>query len=684
MRHGNKSNIRSKVKWGIIGIFVLLVVSGVFVYPRPMNAVIGWVNSTMRLGIPLVSETPFKLGLDLQGGAHLVYEADMSGIPETDRDDSLEGVRDVIERRVGGIGVSEPLVQTSRMDNAYRLTVDLPGIDSAEQAATLIGQTPILEFKELNSEPPRELTAEEQRAMDAYNVDAKKRADAILKRARGKESFEDIAKEVSEDESSKVNGGYLSYVNSATTEPEIYAWAASSTENAVSTELVATPDGYNILKRGGVRDGGIEVLTSHILVCYLGAVNCENPLYNKDEAAAKAQELYDQATGDNFTTLALENSTDPTVSLTEGSLGWIGKGITTPEFETPLFEAGKGQIIGPIETPYGYHVIYKQDERIAQEYEVFRILIETQVKEDIVPPVDQWKDTGLSGKQLARSEVVTDPTTGSVQVALNFNEEGTQLFSEITERNLGKQVAIFLDGEIISAPTVQVVIRDGQAVITGSNDIQEARLLTQRLNAGALPVPVELVSQQTVGASLGQESVALSVKAGVIGVFVVMLFMILYYRLPGVLSVVSLALYILVTLALFKFIGVTLTLAGIAGFILSIGMAVDANVLIFERMKEELERGKSLKVAVEEGFKRAWTSIRDGNVSTLITCALLIWLGTSFVKGFAVALIIGILVSMFSAITVTRVMLRFVVPWFKERDGGVLFLGSNSTPDQQS
>jgi len=184
-----------------------------------------------------------------------------------------------------------------------------------------------------------------------------------------------------------------------------------------------------------------------------------------------------------------------------------------------------------------------------------------------------------------------------------------------------------------------------------------------------------LIAQQTVGATLGAKSLQSSLYAGIVGILIVMVFMLLYYRLPGLLSVIALTLYVALVLALFKLIGVTLTLAGIAGFILSIGMAVDANVLIFERLKEELQEGKSLKAAVEEGFIRAWTSIRDGNISTLITCILLIWFGSSFVQGFAVTLAIGILISMFSAISVTRIMLRFIVPWFKS-EANWLFLGA--------
>jgi len=347
-----------------------------------------------------------------------------------------------------------------------------------------------------------------------------------------------------------------------------------------------------------------------------------------------------------------------------------------PEFEKAIFDNTQvGEIVGPVETAFGFHIIYKVDERRSKTYEVSRILINTKTETDIIPPQDIWKNTDLSGKQLEKAEVVSDPQTGAVQVSLSFDNEGKQLFADITERNVGQPVAIFLDGEPISVPTVNDVIRDGRAVISGNFNIKEAQLLSQRLNTGALPVPIELVSQQTVGASLGIQSLQLSLRAGIIGILAIMLFMLLYYRLPGFLSVIALTVYVFTTLALFKLIGVTLTLSGIAGFILSIGMAVDANVLIFERMKEELRAGKTLRVAIEEGFLRAWTSIRDSNLSTLISCILLMWIGTGFVKGFAVTLSIGILVSMFTAITVSRTMLRFVCAWFSEY-GNWLFLGS--------
>ncbi|MBU0545739.1 protein translocase subunit SecD, partial [Patescibacteria group bacterium] len=235
-------------------------------------------------------------------------------------------------------------------------------------------------------------------------------------------------------------------------------------------------------------------------------------------------------------------------------------------------------------------------------------------------------------------------------------------------------VAIFLDGEAISTPRVNEPILSGNAVITGGFNLSEAKQLAQRLNTGALPVPVELIAQQKVDATLGVDSLNKSVKAGLVGFLAVVIFMIIYYRLPGILAVFALCLYAALSLAIFKSIGVTLTLSGIAGFILSLGMAVDANVLIFERLKEELRTKRSLKTAMEESFVRAWPSIRDGNITTLISCVFLIWLGGGFVKGFAVTLAIGVLVSMFTAVIITRNIMRFVVPAFTEK-GNWMFWG---------
>ncbi|AKM78237.1 MAG: Preprotein translocase subunit SecD [Candidatus Wolfebacteria bacterium GW2011_GWC2_46_275] len=264
--------------------------------------------------------------------------------------------------------------------------------------------------------------------------------------------------------------------------------------------------------------------------------------------------------------------------------------------------------------------------------------------------------TQLTGRYLKKAQMTFDQTLGTPSVSLEFNEEGGKLFEELTARNIGKPVAIFLDGQPIEVPTVQEKISGGTAQITGKFTSDEARKMVERFNAGALSAPMSLMSQQTVGASLGQESLKKAIDAGIYGTLIIVLFMLVYYRGFGLYASLALVVYILLTAALFKF-GVTMTLAGIAGYILSIGMAVDANILIFERTKEELKRGLSRSAAIEEGFRRAWSSIRDSNISTGITCLILFVTTSSFVKGFALTLGIGVLVSMFSAITVTRLLM---------------------------
>lgn len=315
---------------------------------------------------------------------------------------------------------------------------------------------------------------------------------------------------------------------------------------------------------------------------------------------------------------------------------------------------------------------------------------------------DQWKPTGLTGKDLSSATVNFDQQTGAPKISLQFNSEGTKLFSDITSANIGKPVAIFLDGIPLSEPVVQNAITNGQADITGQFSVKDAKDLATRLNSGALPVPIKLISQQNVGATLGRDSIQKSVVAGIIGLILIVLFMIVYYRFPGLLAVFALGIYAVLTFAVFKIgisitavilVGiffflalvsswvfgllavlsyvvlmflnglnpVTLTLAGIAGFILSIGMAVDANILIFERTKEELRLGKDVTQALEDGFNRAWPSIRDSNVSSLITTLILYIFGTPAIKSFAVTLGVGIIISLFTAITVTKTFLRMFV-----------------------
>lgn len=266
--------------------------------------------------------------------------------------------------------------------------------------------------------------------------------------------------------------------------------------------------------------------------------------------------------------------------------------------------------------------------------------------------------TDLTGSDLQQAAVSFDQNSGKPQVSLTFTTDGAKKFGDITKRNVGKIVAIALDDELIEAPRVQNAIYGGNAVITGEFTTQTAKTLQIQLNAGALPVSLSVLEQRTIGATLGLASLEKSLAAGVLGFLVIVLFMVILYGRLGVVASFALTIYTLIVLALFRLIPVTLTLAGIAGLILSIGIAVDANILIFERMKEEMRRGKSHEMSIDLGFSRAWPSIRDSNSSSLITSTILYYFGTGIIRGFALTLAIGILISMFSAIVVTRTFLR--------------------------
>lgn len=556
---------------------VLGALATLTVYPQGYNGAVGsinerlrnvdkwkapvqlaWVKNLSKLQLPTYPEKPFRLGLDLVGGTQLLYDADVTKISDSERSAALEGVRDVIERRVNAFGVAEPLVQTSREGDSWRVLVELAGVKDVNEAIKQIGETPLLEFKEQNEAIVTPVLTDEQKAeIKASETAGLKKAQDIVKRLKAGEDFVKLAKEFSDDPSSKDNGG---------------------------------------------------------------------------------------------------------------DLDWQKQGIFVPEFDQALFQDLKvGELSQPIKTTFGYHIIQNIEERGAgadREVHGRHILVKTKSETDFIPapsPDDQWTTTDLSGKQLQKAQVVFDPQTNQPNVELQFGDEGSRLFEEITGRNVNKIVGIFLDKQLISAPRVEQAITGGRAVITGNFTVEEAKLLVQRLNAGALPVPITLISQETVGASLGSAAIAQSLKAGLYGFLMVALFMLFYYRLPGLVAIFALMIYAVLVLAIFKLWPVTLTLAGIAGFILSIGMAVDANILIFERLKEELRGGKPLQGALAAGFERAWTSIRDSNVSSLITCFILAWFGSSVVKGFALTLAIGIIVSMFSAISITRTILRVVV-----------------------
>jgi len=290
----------------------------------------------------------------------------------------------------------------------------------------------------------------------------------------------------------------------------------------------------------------------------------------------------------------------------------------------------------------------------------------------LIPTIENTKSTGLTGKDLSRAQMTFSSQTGEPEVSLTFNASGAKKFDDITKRLIGKPLAVFLDDIPITAPRINTEIPDGQAVITGSFTQDVAKTLALQLNAGALPVPVSVIQKQTVGATLGQQSVLQSLRAGFIGLAIVAIFMIAKYEWLGVFADLALILYGLLNFALYRWIPITLTLPGVAGFILSIGMAVDSNILIFERFKEEKRLGKPWKVAMELGFGRAWHSIRDANFTTLITCAVLFNPGnwqflpsSGMVRGFAVTLFIGVVTSLFTGIVVTRTFIRVL---YKERD----------------
>lgn len=272
----------------------------------------------------------------------------------------------------------------------------------------------------------------------------------------------------------------------------------------------------------------------------------------------------------------------------------------------------------------------------------------------------KWKDTGLDGRMI--TDAKTQPNqAGEWSVVVSFNSEGTKLFGDLTTKYVGKQIAIDLDGKVISAPRVNEPITGGTASISGGFDAKSAQELVIKLKAGQFPVPLKMVENRTVGATLGEKAVEASIFAGAIGLAGVVLFMFFNYRFPGLVANIALVIYTIISLAVFKLVPITLTLPGIAGFILSIGMAVDANILIFERTKEELKEGRSIFNALETGFDRAFSSIFDSNMTTLISSAVLFYFGTGLIKGFALTLGIGVVISMFTAITVTRTFLRTLI-----------------------
>lgn len=305
-----------------------------------------------------------------------------------------------------------------------------------------------------------------------------------------------------------------------------------------------------------------------------------------------------------------------------------------------------------------------EKEKLLAEIEKIRAQIEAGETVDLSLVEDPYfVSSGLTGRYLKRANVdfqqsgATQAGFGEPIITLEFNQEGAKLFEVITSENIGKTVAIYLDGQLKTAPVVQTVINDGQAIITGDFTPEEAKQIARDLNFGALPLPIESVSTQSIGPSLGAEAAQAGVFAGLMGFIILGVLLIIWYRLPGLVAVVSLLIYIALMCAVMKLIPITLTAAGIAGFIISLGLAVDGNILISERLKEEIKAGRGVQDAIRTGFDRAWTSIRDSNTSSILTAIILFWFGSSLVQGFALTLGIGAILSMLSAVTISRLIL---------------------------
>ncbi len=663
----------NRTAFGAVSLIVLALGAGILSFPKEWNGAMAAMNGKVGFHLPYVPENDFTLGLDLKGGAHLVYEADMSLIAEEERETALEGVRDVVERRVNAFGVAEPIVQTNSAEGHYRVLVDLPGVTDVKSAIAQIGETPVLTFRTPITDVSTTPTAEQQQQIDAAQV--KERADAIvvMDKALAGEDFAALAKQYSVDAATKDAGGYIGFVAADDAEYDglITQLEKNRTKVGVVKGLYEGTSTMHVVKYLSKKTEA-EPKISHILLCYAGATGCTQSR-TKEEALALATQLKAEATAKNFAELAKTNSDDGGSKDSGGDVGYATRGRMVKPFEDAAYATRDTKISDVVETEFGYHILYRSGSRPARTYELAHIEMPWTTASDVLT-VDPWKNTELSGKDLKHAIVAFDQNTGAPYIVLQFNEHGTELFGALTKDNVGKVIGIFLDGQAITTPVVQEPIYGGEASITGNFTIAEAKVLAQRLNAGALPVPIAVISQQTIGPALGSASLDLSIRAGLLGFLLVALFVIGYYRLPGVVAVVALGAYTLINIALFKILGVTITLSGIAGFIFSLGIAIDANVLIFERLKEELRSGRDVPTATEEAFRRAWPSIRDGNATTLIATAILYMMTTGSVRGFALTLALGVFVSLFCAFVIVRFMLRRCarVPALRKR---IFFLG---------
>ncbi|OGJ46608.1 hypothetical protein A2229_05165, partial [Candidatus Peregrinibacteria bacterium RIFOXYA2_FULL_33_7] len=733
--------IHKKLLTKLIGIVLLALITGFIVLPTEAQKKIlpSLANSKY------LKDQNIHLGLDLQGGTRLEYKVDLRKVPEADQKAIIDGVTEVINFRVNKMGVSEPNIYTSKIGDEHHIIVELAGLkkeagetdeDVIKKAKDQVGKTIQLEFKEQKTEiDPEEKDkikkhAEEifnkiKSAPDQFAFIGKEEEQANL----GKVLYLELENGYYKDDS---NQGYktpetLFNLNVNEVLPELVEITKQDNEFVLdeTTGSVANQEGYAIYKviEKNEVDRKItepkKLFVSHILISYQSAERAiEGITRTEEEAKKRIQEIQEKLKNDgDFAALAKEYSDD---ASNKDKGGVLDEPVTKKEdLDDPYvdeFTNGaltldkEGQISDIIKTSFGYHlakadkITPKVDEtKKDTKLKFARILFSTNP--------DPWKETALTGQFFKHADVQFDEMFNPI-VNISFNEEGAKLFEEITKRNLKKPVAIFVGGRLISAPTVQAEIKGGNAIIQGSFDVEEAQALARDLNTGAIPAPIILSGQMNIGATLGEDALQKSLSAGMWGIIILALFLIIYYRASGILAVLALAIYALlfiffikialpyglamvISLIIFSIITaiivkshdsgweklisfmlacfilffvsfllsnpIVLTLAGIAGIILSIGMAVDANILIFERIKEELAEKKPIEAAIELGFSRAWSSIRDSNFSTLLTCAILLYFGSSVIKGFAFNLATGILVSMFTAIAITKTFLKTAI-----------------------
>ena len=568
-----------------------------------------------------------KLGLDLQGGSHLVYQAvltNAAGEPIAPTADQMDSLRRIIERRVNETGLGEPIIQTLGDD---RLLVQLPGVDDPVRAKTIIGETAQLEFKhrQLNVPVPVELDAADVVSVTIDNFPSPTLTSTVTSTdATGSETAETST--------------------SALPQTTVTTTVTSTSPNNTSTDDAGQGTGTST--DPGADSGQASVIELSFLLVEFTDAGAE--IFD-GVVQRMVQSAFGVSTG----------SSSPANSLQVSIDGDDFRTLTIPA----QFVARVGD-----SNVFGMALISAVGQPLAPTIEATRTLFGEQPSVEFVEIFGAFdEDIGLTGDDLARAYSGSHSTTGLPIVNIEFNATGARAFGELTELIVGTEdrIAIVLDDEELIAPGVNQVITGGAAFIQGRDFTPDrARDIAQLLEAGRLPIPIELVQERDVDAILGADSLRKSVIAGLVGLALVLVFMVVYYRAPGIVAAVALIIYGALVLAIFKLVPVTLTLSGVAAVILSVGMAVDANILIFERMKDELRAGRTLLTSINIGFNRAWPAIRDGNVSTLITCAILFWfadtLGASVVQGFAATLAIGVLISMFSAIVVSRTLLRLV------------------------